>query len=159
MYHGAALTQIAEHPAFTAINAFKDNGEKSRCAFRINDSIGIFIKYASAPKGPYSEYLFTFQKTHLDELALLRGKSGRVFAVLVCIKEKAICVLSGGELTTLIELRRNEFGGPEDQYQIIVTAPANKQFRVYVNRPGVKGKKLGEIKVKRSAFPEALFSE
>jgi hypothetical protein len=36
-----ALTQVAEHPAFTAINAFKTDGEKSRCAFRINDSIGI----------------------------------------------------------------------------------------------------------------------
>jgi len=30
MFHGAALTQIAEHPAFTAINSFEDNGDKSR---------------------------------------------------------------------------------------------------------------------------------
>jgi hypothetical protein len=159
MYHGAALTQIAEHPAFTAINAFKNNGEKSRCAFRINDGIGTFIKYATAPKGRYTEYLFTFQKTHLDELEMLRGKCGKVFAVLVCIKDKEICVLSDGELTKLIALRQKVFGGPEDQYQIIVTAPANRQFRVYVNRPGVKGKMLGEIKVKRKAFPDALFSQ
>ena len=158
MYHGAALTQIAEHPAFTAINAFKNNGDKSRCAFRINDSIGAFIKYASTPKGRYNEYLFTFQKAHLDELALLREKSGKVFAVLVCIKDKEICVLSDAELNQLIALRERVFGGPEDQYQIVVTAPANKQFRVYVNRPGVKGKMMGEIKVKRSAFPDALFS-
>jgi len=157
MYHGAALTQIAEHPAFTAINAFKNNGEKSRCAFRINDSIGTFIKYASAPKGRSSEYLFTFQQAHLDELNLLREKSGKVFAVLVCIKDKEICVLSDDDLLKLIALRQKAFGGPEDQYQIIVTAPANKQFRVYVNRPGVKGKMMGEIKVKRSAFPDALF--
>jgi hypothetical protein len=157
MYHGAALTQIAEHPAFTAINAFKNNGDKSRCAFRINDSIGAFIKYASAPKGKYDEYLFTFQKAHLDELALLREKSGKVFAVLVCIKDKEICVLSEDELNRLIGLRRKAFGGQEDQYQILVTAPANKQFRVYVNRPGVKGKMLGEIKVKRRAFPDTLF--
>lgn len=109
MYQGAALTQIAEHPAFTAINAFKNNGEKSRCAFRINDSIGTCIKYASAPKGRYSEYLFTFQKKHLDELALLREKSGKVFAVLVCIKDKEICVLSYAELTRLIELRKKLF--------------------------------------------------
>ena len=51
MYHGAALTQIAEHPAFTAINAFEDKGTKSRCAFRINTAIGAYIKYSSAPKG------------------------------------------------------------------------------------------------------------
>jgi hypothetical protein len=123
----------------------------------INDSIGVFIKYASAPKGKYDEYLFTFQKAHLDELAPLREKSGKVFAVLVCIKDKEICVLSEDELNRLIALRRNAFGGPEDQYQILVTAPANKQFRVYVNRPGVKGKMLGEIKVKRRAFPDTLF--
>src|SRR5450432_1306306 len=98
MYHGAALTQIAEHPAFTAISAFKNNGEKSRCAFRINDNIGTYLKYASTPKGKYGEYLFTFQKTHLDELALLRAKSGKTFAVLVCIKDKEICILSDAEL-------------------------------------------------------------
>jgi hypothetical protein len=159
MYHGAALTQIAEHPAFTAIDAFKNHGEKSRCAFRINDGIGTFIKYATAPKGRYTEYLFTCQKAHLGELEMLRGKCGKVFAVLVCIKDKEICVLSDAELTKLIALRQKVFGGPEDQYQIIVTAPANKQFRVYVNRPGVKGKMMGEIKVKRKAFPDALFSQ
>ncbi|MGB6944072.1 MAG: hypothetical protein WBE37_16860 [Bryobacteraceae bacterium] len=158
MYHGAALTQIAEHPAFTAINAFKSNGDKSRCAFRINDSIGAFIKYASSPKGSYDEYLFTFQKAHLDELALLREKTGNIFAVLVCIRDKEICVLSDTELKRLIATRQKAFGGPEDQYQILVTAPANKQFRVYVNSPGAKGKMLGEIKVKRSAFPDLLFA-
>lgn len=88
---------------------------------------------------------------------MLGGKCGKVFAVLVCIKDKEICVLSDDELTKLIALRQKVFGGPEDQYQIIVTAPANKQFRVYVNRPGAKGKMLGEIKVKRKAFPDALF--
>jgi hypothetical protein len=157
MYHGAALTQIAEHPAFTAINAFKINGDKSRCAFRVNDAIGTYIKYASEPKGKHGEYLFTFQQAHLDELAKLREKSGRVFAVLVCIKDKEICVLSQAELDKLIAIRRKWFGEPEEQYQIIVTAEANKQFRVYVNAPGVKGMKMGEIKVKRKAFPEVLF--
>src|ERR1039457_6622823 len=112
MYHGAALTQIAEHPAFTAINAFKINGDKSRCAFRINDAIGAFIKYSSAPKGNYGEYLFTFQQAHLDELAKLREKSGKVFAVLVCIKDKEICVLSEAELNRLIAVRQKSFGGP-----------------------------------------------
>ena len=52
MYHGAALTQIAEHPQFTAINAFKHANRPSRSAFRINDDIGVYLKYASKPKGP-----------------------------------------------------------------------------------------------------------
>ena len=158
MYHGAALTQIAEHPAFTAINAFKNNGEKSRCAFRINDGIGIYVKYASAPKGACDEYLFTFQRKHLEELALLNEKCGKVFAVLVCIKGKEICVLSLVELNRLIEVRKRALGEAEEQYQVLVTAPANKQFRVYVNRPGAKGNMLGTIKVKRKAFPSELFT-
>jgi hypothetical protein len=86
----------------------------------------------------------------LDELALLREKTGKIFAVLVCIPDKEICVLSDAELKRLIATRQKAFGGPEDQYQILVTAPANKQFRVYVNSPGAKGKILGEIRVKRS---------
>jgi hypothetical protein len=68
-------------------------------------------------------------------------------------------LLSEGELNRLVRVRQKSFGGPEEQYQIIVTAEANKQFRVYVNAPGVKGTKIGEIKVKRKAFPEALFIE
>jgi hypothetical protein len=158
MYHGAALTQIAEHPAFTAINAFKSNGEKSRCAFRINDGIGVYVKYASAPKGAYNEYPFTFQQQHLEELAILSEKCGSVFAVLVCIKDKEICVLSLDELNRLIALRKGALGEPEEQYQVLVTAQANKQFRVYINRPGVKGKMLGTIKVRRKAFPDELFT-
>jgi hypothetical protein len=129
MYHGAALTQIAEHPAFTAINAFKNNGEKSRCAFRINDGIGIYVKYASAPKGAYSEYPFTFRRQHLEELALLNEKCGKVFAVLVCIRDKEICVLSLYELNRLIAARKRALGETEEQYQVLVTAHTNKQFR------------------------------
>jgi hypothetical protein len=50
MYHGAALSQIAEHPAFTAFNAFKNNSGKSRSAFRINDGIGIYVNMQARPK-------------------------------------------------------------------------------------------------------------
>jgi len=41
-YHGAALTQIAEHPKFTVINGFRINKKLSRSAFKVNDGIGIF---------------------------------------------------------------------------------------------------------------------
>lgn len=49
LYHGAALTQIAEHPSFTAINGIRIGGKLHRSAFRINDSIGVYFKYASKP--------------------------------------------------------------------------------------------------------------
>jgi len=159
MYHGAALTQIAEHPVFKAINAFWMNGRKSSCAFRINDTTGLYIKYAAAPRGAASEYIFSFSKNSLDELVVLREQCRSVCVAFVCIKAKEICVLSYGQVTQLIATRKKERGEEEDQYQILVTARPNKQFRVYVNEPGRRGVMMGETLVKRSAFPELLFCE
>jgi len=82
-----------------------------------------------------------------------------VFLVLVCIKIKEICVLSYGQLMQMISLRKRTRGQDEDQYQVLVTAPPNKQFRVYVNRPGRKGVMMGQQLVRRNAFPELLFVE
>jgi len=159
MYHGAALTQIAEHPTFKAVNAFWLNGKKSQSAFRINDTTGIYLKYAGLPHGSVKEYTFTFTKAHLDELLVLREHCTKVFVVLVCIKTKEICVISYGQLTELVALRKRVRGAEEDQYQVLVTAPPNKQFRVYVNRPGRKGIMTGQKLVCRNAFPEILFLE
>jgi hypothetical protein len=159
MYHGAALTQIAEHPTFKAVNAFWLNGKKSHAAFRINDTTGIYLKYAALPHGFAKEYTFTFTRAHLSELDVLREHCTRVFVVLVCIKTKEICVISYGQLTQMIGLRKKVRGEDEEQYQVLVTAPANKQFRVYVNRPGRKGILMGQQLVRRNAFPEMLFIE
>jgi hypothetical protein len=160
MYHGAALTQIAEHPTFKAINAFWQKGKKSSCAFRINDSTGIYIKYAGAPHGTAKEYVFTFTKPQLEELSVLREQCVKVFVTLVCIKVKEICVISYGQLQHLIQGRRRELGTDEDQYQVLVTALPNKQFRAYINCPARRGIILGEpLLVQRKAFPEILFAE
>jgi hypothetical protein len=157
MYHGAALTQIAEHPTFKAVNAFWLNGKKSHAAFRINDTTGIYVKYAGLPHGFVKEYIFTFTKAHLNELAVLREHCTRVFVVLVCIRIKEICVVSYGQFGEMIGLRKKARSEDEDQYQLLVTAPPNKQFRVYVNHPGRKGVMMGETLVRRNAFPELLF--
>lgn len=159
MYHGAALTQIAEHPTFKAVNAFWLSGKKSHAAFRINDTTGIYVKYAREPHGSAKEYTFTFTKAHMDELAVLREHCTKVFVVLVCIKNKEICVISYGQLLEMIGLRKKIRADGEEQYQVLVTAPHNKQFRVYVNHPGRKGIMLGQQVVRRNAFPELLFVE
>lgn len=88
MYHGAALIQIAEDPQFTAINSFKLAAGVSRSAYRINDDIGVYLKYASKPTPAYREYLFTFQKQHLAELAAIAKATEKVFAALVCVKAR-----------------------------------------------------------------------
>jgi hypothetical protein len=68
LYHGAALTQIAEYPTFKAINAFNSDGEKSRSAFIVNHDTGIYLKYATSPNKRWKEYVFTFTEAHLEEL-------------------------------------------------------------------------------------------
>ena len=113
MFHGAALIQIAEDPQFTAINSFKLPSGVSRSAYRINDDIGVYLKYANKPTPAYQEYGFTFQQQHLDELAEIAKMTERVFAALVCVKARQICCLSYGQLTKLIDARKNAKGADE----------------------------------------------
>ncbi len=157
MYHGAALNQIAEDPHFTAINAFRTNGELSRASFIINDDIGIYLKYAGKPLGPFDEYKFTFHADHLAELDRLAGRCARVFLGLVCVQGDHICCLPYADLQHMVDLRRKNAGVDEEQYQILVVLPTRKSFRVYINPRGAKGRKMGERVVNRNEFPSCLF--
>jgi hypothetical protein len=158
LYHGAALIQIAEDPQFTAINSFKLGTKTSRSAYRINDDIGVYLKYAGIPNKSHGEYVFQFREEHLAELAEIAKVSVKVFVALVCVKARHVCCLSYQDLRTLIEARKTAKGEEEDQYTMLVTAPENKSFRVYVNKPGVKNTVLGKpIVVSRTAFPETIF--
>lgn len=158
MYHGAALTQIAEHPQFTAINAFKTAGSISRSAFKVNADIGVYLKYASKAKAPFSEYIFTFSVEHLAELKSLKRKSGSAFLALVCVKDRQICCLRYEEFLQLLDARKKAKGASEDQYTLLATLPAGKSFRVYVNAPGKRKTMLGKpIIVSRNGFPGIIF--
>ena len=75
MYHGAALTQIAEHPQFTAINSFHRGSQKSRSAFRVNDDVGIYLKYSRNATPAFGEYPFTFSEPNLEEIEALSQKN------------------------------------------------------------------------------------
>ena len=97
MFHGAALTQIAEHPEFTAINAFKMGKRVSRSAFRINDDIGVYVKYASKPKAPFDEYVFTFNSEHLEELDAIAKVVSDAYLALVCVEGRHIETLATKE--------------------------------------------------------------
>lgn len=159
MFHGAALTQIAQDPHFTAINAIKLNGVVSDSTFRINNDIGIHVKYCSIkPVGRYREYPFSFSQAHLDHLQELAKATDRVFVALVCVKAREICCLSHGELQELVNRRRRAIGRPEAQYRIPVTLAHHGRFRVYVDQPRKKGTTIGDaILVARNAFPKRLF--
>jgi hypothetical protein len=158
LYHGAALIQIAEHPQFTAINAMKLKKNIVHTAYKINDDIGIYLKYARRPTKAFKEYPFTFNKEHLNDLSAIATSTNKLYIILVCVKGQEICCISYRELSTLIERRKKAKKDDEDQYTILVTIPTGKSMRVYVNVPGEKKKILGrQLVVSRNAFPSKLF--
>lgn len=156
LYHGAALIQIAEHPQFTAINSLKVKTVKFENAYKINDNIAVYLKYSTKPKR--GEYQFTFHKEHLAELDTIATAHLKTFMALVCVTGREVCCLSHEQLLALIALRRKALGSDENQYVILVTIPAGRSLRVFVNAPGVRGKMLGKpIVVSRNAYPNDLF--
>jgi hypothetical protein len=159
MYHGAALIQIAEHPQFTAINSFKGKLANYENAYRINNDMAVYLKYATKPTKSFSEYVFTFAKAHLDEIDAIAKAVPKTFLALVCVEAREVCCLAYGQLLSLIERRRKAFGGVESQYVILVTAQKGSSLHVYINAPHKKKTKLGknDIVVSRSAFPGDLF--
>jgi hypothetical protein len=157
MYHGAALTQIAEHPQFTAINAFKHKGATSRSSFIINTDIGVYLKYATKAIKPFKEFRFTFLGSHLEELKELESRFEKVYIGLVCVRAKQICAISYKQFEDFLAERREAKGSRESIYTIIVTVPKGKRFRVYVNQPGERKKSLGVVRVPRNTFPGCLF--
>ena len=158
MFHGATLLQIAEHPRFTAINSLTVLGKKSRSAYRINDTIGVYLKYASKPSNNLGEYSFTFTSAHLKELREISEKVQKTFLALVCVKDREIACLSLNHFRVLVERRRQDRGRREAQYVVLVTAPERKALRVCVNKSGRRKLYLGEpLVVKRNAFPGNIF--
>jgi hypothetical protein len=90
LHYGAALKQIADDRSFKSINADRDGGNKSRCAFRVNADIGVYIRSGSEPKTRFQHYVFNFKDDNLKEIKSLASRCPRTFIVLVCLKDKEI---------------------------------------------------------------------
>jgi hypothetical protein len=159
LHYGAALKQIADDPSFKSINADRDGGNKSRCSFRINTDIGVYIRSGGEPKTRFKHYVFNFKQDNLREIAALASRCPKTFIVLVCLKDAEICMIRHQKLLDLIELRRRDIGGDEEQYNIQVTIPKDQSMRVYMNKSGSKTLIVGQrpITVPRNAFPKRIF--
>lgn len=158
MYHGAALIQIAEAPQFTAINSLTLPTGVCRSAFRVNDAIGVYFKYASKPKGSLQEYQFNFLESQLDEIVAIADVVDELYVGLVCVQGREICLLTFDNVMELVGHRRTDAGYDEDQYTVLVTMYPRQAFRVYVNAAGEKNRYTGEkLVVPRNAFPRGLF--
>ena len=167
MYHGAALTQIAEHDRFTAINSIRlDDGRPSRSAFLINAGIVIYLKYATRLSIQGDDYIFTFNQGQKDELRHLNSSyRNSVFIALICVDERHICCISYDEFrrwlrkrrAALRDTNRDEF---EENSTILVQLQPRQQFQVNMNLPGSRGRYLDEEqRVPRNRFPNVLFEQ
>lgn len=158
LYHGAALTQIAEHPQFTAINSLVIGGKKFSRAFKVNDSISVYLKYATLPTDSHREYIFNFKKQNLNELKNIQDSVGDPYIALSCIEDREICCVTWSALRDLLLRRKIILGHKEDQYTVLVTLKKGQAFRVNINQPGRRNLYLGKpIIVDRSRFPAVLF--
>jgi hypothetical protein len=117
-----------------------------------------YLKYASKPVGTYREFVFTFFPDHLNELSVLRAKTGSVFVGLICVSAKQICSVDYETLLRMIAERKRLKRAEEESYTLLVTSKGGQRFRVYMSPPGEKKKKISEQVVPRNAFPGCLFS-
>ena len=158
LYHGAALIQIAEDDQFTAINSLRIKNKIVGSAYKVNDQIAVYFKYAGNATGSHHEFVFTFHSDHIKVIRAIAAANERTFIVLVCVDAREICAITADELATMIAARQKAKGSMEDQYTVLVTAPKGKGLRVYMNHPGTKGTLLGkELIISRSSFPGVLF--
>ncbi len=158
MYHGAALIQIAEDTHFTAINTLHFKGTSCKVAYKINDKIAVYLKYASRPLKNTNEYPFSFTTQQIRELKGIAKVNENLFLALVCVEEREICGIPYSRLLDLIARRREAKGSSESQYTLLVTVEPGKSLRLYVNEPKRRGCILGKpLIVSRNAFPKILF--
>lgn len=158
LYHGAALIQIAEDEHFTAINSLKVGDDVSKSAYRINDDIGVYLKYAGKPNNSHKEYVFNFSTENRAEMTSIAGTVREFYVALVCVEGKEICCLKYADVAQMLRRRRIAKGSDEEQVTVLVTMPKGKKFRVYVNSPGKKNALLGKATlVSRSDFPAVIF--
>jgi hypothetical protein len=168
LYYGAALKQIADHKLFKSINAEWQGGEKSRCAYRINTDIGIYVRAATKPV--CGEYVFNFKKTNFEEWKALEKVCKNVFIVLVCYDARAIsrgsrmancrqiCVLQRSQIEVLITARGTDLASLS-QINVLITVPDSQSMRAAVAIPGTRGKRMElKRKIPRNAFPKVIFS-
>lgn len=157
MYHGAALIQIAEHAQFTAINSLTLKNKIIPSAYKINNHLAVYLKYAVEAHDPYNEYVFTFKLQHLKTIRAIAAGLDRMVIALVCVKDREVCAITADDLSAMISERQKAYGGQEDQYTLLVTAEKGKSLRAYMNEPGTKGKSLKKQIISRNAFPSIVF--
>lgn len=137
LYHGAVLTQIAEHTSFKALNKV----DSQYGHYLINHDTRLFVKYLSKEISPWH---FRFSYNELQSIQSDLETSARVFLCLVCGGE-TICALNIQEFSNLIDVTLNE-----SQFVIVEVPPGGSMH--------VKGS-VGQLQktLPHNSFPNKLF--
>jgi hypothetical protein len=138
VYHGAALTQIVEHPSFKALN----RASTKYGHYQINADRQVFVKYR---KTNASSWTFTFQPSEVRALASALSGPSKVYLCLVCGKT-TICALTASEIAQVIQVQ------PASNQWIRVDLPKGGSLRV----SGSCGKLSRTVPHK--SFPEKVFN-
>jgi hypothetical protein len=93
----------------------------------------------------------------LEELKALKTPEREIFVCLICVSARQICCVCYEKLLELISERQEKKGNEEASYQILVTMPKGKSFRIYMNEPGRRKIMIKERIVPRDDFPRVIF--
>ena len=137
-YHGVALTQIAEHKSFKALN----RASTKYGHYLINTDRHVFIKYRTHSKSPWHHTLSTDE---MKSLVAACKKNEHVFLCLVC-GDNTICALDKAEISAVLDL----------------TSTAQQWVKVEVPKGGschVSGSRAALAKVvPHNSFPNKAFA-
>ncbi len=138
LFHGAVLTQIVEHPSFTALN--KVNSKHGH--YQINADRRLLLKRSSRLQNNY--WHFTFNSDDIDTLVDDINSNQECFLCLICGKE-TICLLTIDEFEQLLDVSKNS------QQWIKLEVPEGKSIRVKSVLCALNKK------IPHSRFPDHLF--
>lgn len=140
--HGAALVQIIEDDAFTALNKVTDHqGRHKQGHYQVNNDCRLLIKKANDNGG---KWRFTLTTNDLPVIAQDLDHGHRFFLCLVCDGE-TVCLLNENDLREVVDLDSGT------SRTIVVHTPARKSMRVHGSDGDL------DRKVPHSDFPNAIF--
>ena len=96
LFHGAALTQLTEHPSFKALN----KADAKYGHYLVNADCRLMVKLTTRTNGPWQ---FTFQPDDLNTLKSDIASGFKTFVVLVCGKV-TVCLLNSRDFKAVIDL-------------------------------------------------------
>ena len=111
LWHGAVITRLCRNDQPVSLTLIETR-DGDRMAYWLNDSVVLFIKYATAPKprkrGGKTTWSFTFQPNHLADIVEYENDA-QVYLALVCgnydLNEKMdICLLYPEDIAECLDL-------------------------------------------------------